>query len=1686
MAGLRTFVPADLPDEQPVSTAQRVVDTSGGELGRGFTSGLLGGVGATYNATLGALQEATGTDPRYSYARARDLLRRAGDSQPFVNNFDQVHSLGDFGHYAAGAIGNAAASYAPGLAVTALTRSPRLGLATMFPMEAGETIAQDRAGNGPHAPIEQLLPTAALKGGVNTALESVPFLNVFGRGPIAHGLRGTGLNFFERAGAHALGEGTTELAQEVVGQQAQNYLNPERDRSGDTVGLREAFLQGALGSAPFAATSAVTGHAHDIAEANPAPKPIPLDQLADALKSKGQTITENTGKSAQEIFDAMQGGGDKKMSRFLTGHVTASEDVDNPDSFLLNALGKDRLEKLPVPVKGIAGAIDDYLRGNNPLGEGRDADTRFQSAMIDLFGNRDTSLKVLEHYGKGVTDTAAIQDRQAQALEAVQTPAWVDAARQDTHAEDPTSAAMGVAKGDYDYHFASRAGRPFTNQMAATRGAGDFMRRTNATQRPERISLLKMAQEEGLDPYALASRLHDDVTAAQKDEVARASKDKVTDLARAKRVSEGNQVLKKLNLQVDLDTGERYFATPPEQSLARLFVLRAAKSADDQTAVPNEVRTLGVTQKDRDAALSFTKDGKTVDLSARKILQEQLMRSAQTDDNPLVDRMTHYRRSIESGVARLVAAGYQIKEIPDNTVVRRTKDGNITYGQLREATAQSTEVTPEQRAEELAAEERANARIDSPEGPLTPTELPETLREQDAPGPRTHEESLVGDVQSLDQTVRDRRADRPEHALPAPPVVEGSQATGSDMERVHALDEFRRELDAHRQLTTEMNQKIDARMQELLAPRTANIEGKKKLSEANRQNFVPEPDLTQAEQDALKAEIVHQRGPEVAVEFRRAFDLGGAGSFEKTPHGQRIIQVALDVGLAPAQMTAHHEALHDFFGTLLDAGTPQLRSAWNAIDKAAQSPAVQRQLKQLLANHPAALEQLHDSEEAAAYMYQFWAAGLLKIAPAPANWLEKVAAFIRGVAGILTRDEKAQALLGALKTGKFAQRSTVGAVLNDMKAETLQDKAQRLLGPIYHTARAVMASTTDRLNETNVPALQDLARLFNTETDKEGGRLAFLQKRAMNHGKWIARLNQILAGTTSEERAAALEMLQGRVNTQDALTGKVRTYLDEMFNYLRKSGVAERISTPVQNRDGSWRQVESMVPIRAVQDNYFPRRWNRDAIEKDKQAFTNLIAQHGQMNAAKAANIVEQMLGDDQVELADGVTYTPYFQSAAAIKLSFINKANAPVFAPYQDKDLVGIMSMYTYQATHRAEYTRFFDNRGEVIDDLLAKAQAQGATADEIDTAKRAVAALTGTLGHDMNPKLRKFMSNVLAYENVVLLPLSLLNNLMDVVGVGVRANDIKESWNAFKEGMSGLKKALLREGPDANRQMAELLGLIDDNTTLANYGVAYDGSYITGFAKRVNDKFFRWNGMMTWNQHMRVASMLAAQRFVTTHAERANAGDEQSARFLKELNLSAQDVQLKPDGTPKVLVADGLSSEQATKMQEAIFRFVDGAALRPSAAHRPIWGSDPRYMLIFHLKQFTFSFQKVTLRYVGKEVENGNMVPLYTLLAYAPFTLATNWTRALLLGKPINSSLSGILAAASHNSALAGTGSFTGDALTDASKGSVPGMSFLGPSAGHALQALQTLAGNPQDSFHKLLLRSVPFSPVAKAAIG
>ena len=854
--------------------------------------------------------------------------------------------------------------------------------------------------------------------------------------------------------------------------------------------------------------------------------------------------------------------------------------------------------------------------------------------------------------------------------------------------------------------------------------------------------------------------------------------------------------------------------------------------------------------------------------------------------------------------------------------------------------------------------------------------------------------------------------------------------------------------------------------------------------------------LTAAERQAIIDEARKTLGPGVKVAFE-PFIQGTNGQEWSGDWVDGLIRIS--IGAQDHAGVGRHESIHQLFKWLRQHGADNIKSI---IENAAKNPAIQRQLHRLLSDHPNAIAQLSDPEEAAAYLYQFWKAGQVKLGEKTEGLFQRIAKALRNawqhiakaLGSVDAKNEiqmrrdlrKAEALLGMFSEGAFADgdkavlQSLNAKIGEQMKREAAKGFMERfmqndVLRKIAYTAGSV-------LEDTGNPYFKQIARMFHTP---EGGKLskqALFEATAQVRAQKLNALNKILIGKDPEDLKLALKYLQSREdsrNIHDPVTRKIvediRAFLVDMHNYMLERGV--------QRWD---EKTKKWVPVPAISHNYFPVNWSVDKIAADPQAFINkLMEVHAQeleaiareannevangkdagelsasrtvqgraVTAEDVANAIAQRIiassgAADISESTSSLGITPFAKSVNKRSLWWLDHSK---FTEFMSDDLVQIMTNYTVQIVKRGEYVSRFGNEGEVLQELATKAyvhellgeggvakaeaklkkmeadwqkhkataRANGQSDDipkptlrqaaeslvpqkerdarvqealkKIEIPIRAIMAGEGTLGGDINPNLRKVMADVITYQNMRLMALSLFSSLIDPLGMLIRGGTLNDSWKGFVRGVREIfSQARGKEVRDDMAALAEQLGTVDAGTYLDALGQTYSSLFVQGKLHKINNKIFHWNGMEAWNRAMRIQATAAAIGFIKRHLSTPT---DQSERYLKdELGL---DPKLKDQ-----FMKDGELDYTNEAVKAAIMRWVDGAILRPNAMQRPIVASDPHYALFYHLKQFAYSFHKTILRRAAIEAKHGNYAPSVALFTtYIPVMVAADAVKEMLV---------------------------------------------------------------------------------------
>ena len=469
--------------------------------------------------------------------------------------------------------------------------------------------------------------------------------------------------------------------------------------------------------------------------------------------------------------------------------------------------------------------------------------------------------------------------------------------------------------------------------------------------------------------------------------------------------------------------------------------------------------------------------------------------------------------------------------------------------------------------------------------------------------------------------------------------------------------------------------------------------------------------------------------------------------------------------------------------------------------------------------------------------------------------------------------------------------------------------------------------------------------------------------------------------------------------------------------------------------------------------------FDRHALLADRAGFISLLQKHGNMDLKQANAAFDALThGTGQLELAENehaLGFTPYAQAVQDRRFTFINPSNASEFAKYQVKDLADITTGYVKQAVHRAEYARMFGNDGEVITKMISESGIKDRK--ELEDIGKVVQGLEGSLGNGMSTATKELMSGVMTLQNLVVLPLALFSQMVDPVVLAARSGELKDAGNAY---MTAIKRLTGKQVD--GEELANMLGIISQDSVLEAMGAAYGTAHMSRRMRHINQVFFKYNGMQGWNNSMRIAATAAGERYLI-----ANKSNDKA---LAELGLTSKDVKVDKNGRLNV---------SSPNVQQAMFRFVDQAVLRPSASNRPVWMSDPRFLLVAHLKQFTYAMHNVVLKRASRELADGNPKPWGILMLTLPTILAADMAKfALTGGMPASWGFKDYLVHAVERSGLLGLGDFGVQATRGVDMGKMPGEGLLGPTFENLMEILRWVGGDPRTGLSDVIDRTVPGS--------
>ena len=233
------------------------------------------------------------------------------------------------------------------------------------------------------------------------------------------------------------------------------------------------------------------------------------------------------------------------------------------------------------------------------------------------------------------------------------------------------------------------------------------------------------------------------------------------------------------------------------------------------------------------------------------------------------------------------------------------------------------------------------------------------------------------------------------------------------------------------------------------------------------------------------------------------------------------------------------------------------------------------------------------------------------------------------------------------------------------------------------------------------------------------------------------------------------------------------------------------------------------------------------------------------------------------------------------------------------------------------------------------------------------AVNAMLGKVSPIDSATFRNINQVGLMFNVVTLLTFATFASFPDLAGPILRSKELGSLRRSFSVVMD------IIADPKEAAQLAKDIGVIGIDAMTQTYVGAGELDYASETTKKWTNTFFRGIGLEQFTKFTRVFAAGMGKRFLDIHAKRAQEGDTTSQRYLEELDITAKEVD--------AAAAGNINDASNARYKLALARFVDESIVRPNAAQRPTWASDPRFALVWQLKSFFYAY--------GKTIVGGNL---------------------------------------------------------------------------------------------------------------
>ena len=454
------------------------------------------------------------------------------------------------------------------------------------------------------------------------------------------------------------------------------------------------------------------------------------------------------------------------------------------------------------------------------------------------------------------------------------------------------------------------------------------------------------------------------------------------------------------------------------------------------------------------------------------------------------------------------------------------------------------------------------------------------------------------------------------------------------------------------------------------------------------------------------------------------------------------------------------------------------------------------------------------------------------------------------------------------------------------------------------------------------------------------GKLGFLRAVNTTVGRWKNRFEREIGDMSSPEVQDAFRAAFASTPTAElvGLPRQIRDYLEAFYDeYIEPSntGIGKRA-------------------------DYFPISLNLFEITERRVEFRQLLLDNDPTldtpeKRSAAAKSIDQAI-DRLVKLGQSIEEEPAIDPtnpAAAVEQAIKLTANI------KDRAILGdfvnspdaAFIDYMRHVIKRVEF-----NRATGGPEALQARLAELSDADR-KTAEDVISSYLGYQKEPLAPWMRKLNSWGQFLQFVTILPFATIASLPDLAGPIINHKDFSGLWTGLKQIAATVKNR------QEAQQLARDIGVVTSETVANAWVTQAEQDYMDPMVRKLSDGYFRLIGLDFFTKFSREFASNMGVQFLLNHA-RNEFNNPNSARYLEELGVTAEEVLAWNENR-------SFDTPEGTKVRDALARFVESSIMRPNAAERPVWASDPRWALVWQLKGYFYSYYKTIMGGVLREAE-------------------------------------------------------------------------------------------------------------------